>query len=320
MPAPAAANNQKKISYRAKEATKCPVCGTTHFKEELLSGSGRLIAGKLTQELQRLYEDNKKWGKINPLVYHVQVCPKCLFAAFPKDFTNLNAEEILALKNTVSHRQKVVETFFGKYDMGENRSIVHGAISYMLNVDCYHLRGNQVAPTPKKAVSAIRAAWILDDLFKEANYRPYDKLRDFYYVEAARYYKRVLDTMTSGIEPMEEAAYILGPSLDFNWAFDGVIYLNSYLTRKFIDQMATNPKDKYTIMDSSRRYLSKLYGSGKSSKSRPSVIIDMAKELYDEMGKLMEKYRIEYDPVFAEQKAKEAAEAAAIVAKAQGGA
>ena len=75
MPAPAAANNQKKISYRAKEATKCPVCGTTHFKEELLSGSGRLIAGKLTQELQRLYEDNKKWGKIIPLVYHVQVCP-----------------------------------------------------------------------------------------------------------------------------------------------------------------------------------------------------------------------------------------------------
>lgn len=317
MAAPAAANNQKKISYRAKDVTKCPVCGTTHFKEELLSGSGRLIAGKLTQELQRLYEDNKKWGKINPLVYHVQVCPKCLFAAFPKDFNNLNAEEILALKNTAAHRQKVVETFFGKYDMGENRHMVHGAISYMLAVDCYHLRGNQIAPTPKKAVAALRAAWVLDDLYKEANYRPYDKLRDFYYVEAARYYKRVLDTMTSGIEPMEEAAYILGPSLDFNWAFDGVIYLNSYLTRKFIEQMATNPKDKYNIIDSSRRYLSKLYGSGKSSKSRPSIIIDMAKELYDEMGKMMEKYRCEYDPVFAEQKAKEAAEAAALVAQAQ---
>lgn len=314
------ANNQKKISYRAKEPTKCPVCGATHFKEELLSGSGRLIAGKLTQELRRLYEENKKWGKIEPLVYHVQVCPKCLYAAFPKDFNSLNSEEILALKNTIAHRQKVVETFFGKYDMGDNRHLVHGAISYMLNVDCHHLRGNQAAPTPKKGVSAIRAAWLLDDLYKEASYRPYDKLRDFYYVEAARYYKRVLDTMTSGIEPMEEAAYLLGPSLDFNWAFDGVIYLNSYLTRKFIDQMATNPKDKYNIIDGSRRYLSKLYGSGKSSKSRPSVIIDMAKELYDEMGKLMEKYRIEFDPAFAEQKAKEAAELAAIAAKAQGGA
>jgi uncharacterized protein len=315
--ATAAANNQKKISFRAKEVTKCPVCGTTHFKEELLSGSGRLIAGKLSQELQRLYEDNKKWGKINPLVYHVQVCPKCLYAAFPKDFSNLTSEEILAIKNTIPHRQKVVETFFGRYDMGENRHIVHGAISYMLTIDCYHLRGNQIAPTPKKAVAAMRAAWLLDELFKEANYRPYDKLRDFYYVEAARYYKRVLETMTSGIEPMEEAAYILGPSLDFNWAFDGVIYLNSYLTRKFIDQMATNPKDKYAIMDSARRFLSKLYGSGKSSKSRPSVIIDLAKELYDEMGKMMEKFRIEYDPVFAEQKAKEAAEAQALLAAAK---
>ena len=67
-------------------------------------------------------------------------------------------------------------------------------------------------------------------------------------------------------------------------------------------------------MGSSRQFLSKLYGSGKSSKSRPSVIIDMAKELYDEMGKMMEKFRIEYDPAFAEQKAKEAAEAAALVA------
>jgi hypothetical protein len=319
MAAPAAANNQKKISYRAKEATKCPVCGTTHFKEELLSGSGRLIAGKLTPELRRLYEENKKWGKIEPLVYHLQVCPKCLYTAFPKDFTNLSADEILAQKNTVSHRQKVVETFFGKYDMGENRHLVHGVISYMLAVDCYHLRGNAAAPTPKKAVCAIRAAWLLDDLYKEANYRPYDKLRDFYYIEAARYYKRVLDTMSAGIEPMEEEKYLLGPSLDFNWAFDGVIYLNSYLTRKFIDQMATNSKDKYAIIDSSRRYLSKLYGSGKSSKSRPSAIIDMAKELYDEMGKLMEKYRIEFDPAFAEQKAKEAAEAAAIVAQAQAG-
>ncbi|MCX7632946.1 MAG: DUF2225 domain-containing protein [Turneriella sp.] len=304
---PASNNNQKKISFRAKEATKCPVCGATHFKEELLSGGGRLIAGKLTPELRRLYEESKKWGKIEPLVYHVQVCPKCLYAAFPKDFSQLNPGEILAIKNTTQHRQKVVETFFGKYDMGENRNLVHGAISYMLNVDCYHLRGNQAAPTPKKAVSALRAAWLLDDLYREASYRPYDKLRDFYYIEAARCYKRVLDTMTSGIEPIEEAAYLLGPSLDFNWQFDGVIYLNSYLTRKFIDQMATTPKDKYNILDGSRRYLSKLYGTGKASRSRPSVIIDMAKDLYDEIGKLMEQYRMEFDPAYAEQKAQEAA-------------
>ena len=296
---PSAAANQKKISYRAKDTTKCPVCTTTHFKEELLSGSGRLIAGKLTQELQRLYEDNKKWGKIYPLAYHVQVCPKCLFAAFPKDFGGLSPEEVNALKTTIPHRQKVLQTLFGALDMGENRNLVHGAASYILNIDCYHLRGNNIAPTPKKAVSAIRAAWLLDELFKEANYRPYDKVRDFYYVEEARYYKRVLDTMTSGVEPMEEAAYILGPSLDFNWTFDGVIYLNSYLTKKFIDQMATAPKDKYVIMDSARRYLSKLYGSGKSSKSRPSIIIDMAKELYDEMGKLMEGYKAQFDPTAA---------------------
>lgn len=292
----AAANNAKKVSFRAKDASKCPVCGTIHNKEELLSGGGRLIAGKLTQELQRLYEDSKKWGKIYPLAYVMIVCPKCLFSAFPRDFGTMPPDDITAIRNTIPHRQKVIETLFGTINFAENRHLVSGLASYILAIDCYHLRNNQAAPTPKKAVCCMRAAWLLDELFKDAPYRPYDKVRDFYYMEAARLYKRLLDIMTTGVEPVEESVYVLGPSLDFNWAFDGVIYLNSYLTRKFIDQMATTPKDKYTLLDGSRRYLSKLYGTGKASKSRPSVIIDMAKELYDEMGKLLEEYQAQINP------------------------
>jgi hypothetical protein len=37
------------------------------------------------------------------------------------------------------------------------------------------------------------------------------------------------------------------------------------------------------------------------------------------MGKLMDQYRREFDPAYAEQKAKEAAEAAAIVQQSQAG-
>ncbi|MDR1127800.1 MAG: DUF2225 domain-containing protein, partial [Treponema sp.] len=36
-----------KISFHSKEEYQCPLCGTGFHREELLSGSGRLIAGIL---------------------------------------------------------------------------------------------------------------------------------------------------------------------------------------------------------------------------------------------------------------------------------
>jgi uncharacterized protein len=38
----------KRITYFLKDPIECPVCETSFYKEELLSGSGRLIAGNLT--------------------------------------------------------------------------------------------------------------------------------------------------------------------------------------------------------------------------------------------------------------------------------
>ncbi|EMG10816.1 hypothetical protein LEP1GSC151_0025, partial [Leptospira interrogans serovar Grippotyphosa str. LT2186] len=36
-----------------------PICNEVHQKENMFQGGGRLIAGKLTIELRRLYEKNK---------------------------------------------------------------------------------------------------------------------------------------------------------------------------------------------------------------------------------------------------------------------
>lgn len=282
------ASNNKKISYRAKVNSKCPVCKTEHAKEELLSGGGRLIAGKLTKELRRLYEPSKKWGVIYPLAYAVQVCPKCLFAAYPKDFSSLSDAEIQAMKQTMEHRKELMRVLFGEVNFAADREIVTGTGSFILAVDCYHLRSVDIAPTPKKAVSSIRAAWLLGDLFQQAPDRPYDKARDFYYIEAAHNYARILQIMETQDEPIESAAYMLGPDLDHNWGFDGIMYLNAYLTMTHIDQMASELPEQYKILETAKRYLSKLYGSGKASKSKPSVIVDMAKDLYDEMGAKLE--------------------------------
>ncbi|MDH4262569.1 MAG: DUF2225 domain-containing protein [Spirochaetia bacterium] len=281
------ASSQKKISFFATSDTECPVCKAGHRKEELFSGGGRLVAGKLTPELRRTYLENKKFGVIYPLAYVMQVCPVCLYAAYPKDFNRLNIDEIQAIKGSTDHRRKLMTTVFTKVDFKENRNLVHGAASMILAVDCYHLRLPNIAPTPKKAVSSIRAAWLFDDLFQLANYRPYDKVRDFYYMEAVRNYMKTLDLMQSGKEPLEQESYVLGPDLDHNWGFDGIIYLNAYLTKKYYTQLAEGREEHYKILDYAKRYLSKLYGMGRSSKSKPSIIIDMSKELYDEINALL---------------------------------
>ena len=57
-----------KTSFFSKKPISCPVCGSSFHREEMLTGSGRLIAGNLTEELRRLYEVNKKFGEVNPLV------------------------------------------------------------------------------------------------------------------------------------------------------------------------------------------------------------------------------------------------------------
>ncbi|MES0490469.1 MAG: DUF2225 domain-containing protein [Leptospirales bacterium] len=286
----AEASNVKKVSFFSKDVSTCPICMTDHQKEELLSGGGRLIAGKLTNELRRLYQESKKYGTIYPLAYQVQVCPKCLFSAYPRDFAKVAKEDSEALKKTIEHRSTLVKTLFGPVDFKEPRMLVHGAASYILAIDCYHLRSSSVAPTMKKAVSCMRAAWLLSDLFAQASYRPYDQVMDFYYMEAVKNYLKTLEIMQTGAEPVEAESYILGPDLEKNWGYDGVIYLNSYLTRKYLDRMATTPKEKKETLERSKRYLSKLYGSGKSSKNKPSAIVDMAKDLYDEMGDLIKQF------------------------------
>ena len=54
--------------------------------------------------------------------------------------------------------------------------------------------------------------------------------------------------------------------------------------------MTENRSEQYKILEYAKRYLSKLYGMGRSSKSKPSIIIDMSKELYDEINKLLAEF------------------------------
>ncbi len=281
----------KKISYRAKTDTVCPICGEKHTREEMFSGGGRLIAGKVNTELRMLWAENKKWGKICPLFYTLDVCPSCFYAAYPKDFNSVDPDEQTALRATMEHRKELISTLFGPVDFHHDRDLITGVASYVMAVDCYYLRNAKLGPTPKKAVLSLRAAWLLEDLFAVAPYRPYDKVSAFYKKESATNYMKTLELMQTGDEPIEEMAGYLGPGADKNWGFDGVIFLNASLTLHYIDEMANTVKGKSDILEKTKRYLSKLYGSGKASKSKPGMIVDMAKDLYDEIGARIEEYQ-----------------------------
>ena len=112
------------ITFYSKEAIKCPVCETKFNREELHSGGGRLIAGDLTDELRRLYQPSAKYGEIFPCIYHLTVCPKCLFATFPQDFSSIDKEFALSLFKDVEKRYTLAKQLFRTFDFTRCRTLV----------------------------------------------------------------------------------------------------------------------------------------------------------------------------------------------------
>jgi hypothetical protein len=276
---------KKKISYRQKNPTSCPICGHKFHREEMLTGRGRLMAGNLTDELRRKYEVNPKFGVIYPLAYLVTVCPKCLYAAYPKDFDTLLPDEIEKVRNLALARSNSIKKFFGSLSFNDDRSLEHGAASYMLAVEIYNIRNKKVAPTFKMAVSSLRAAWLFSDLAKLHSEKPYNKISTFFYVKAYNYYGLVLEYIQSGEEPAEAAGH-MGPDFDKNWGYDGILYLYAMLTMK-IGAREKDIKKRIENFEKTKRYLSRVFGMGKSSKNKPGAILDMTKDLFDKMNEML---------------------------------
>lgn len=278
----------KKISFKQKNSTLCPICKNEFFREEMFTGGGRLIAEKLTDELRRLYKESKKWGKIYPLAYTLNVCPNCLYTAYPKDFSDVTDAEIIKLQEMRPARKNAVAKFFGELNFNEDRNLILGAASFMLAVDCYNFRRKNVAPTFKKGVSSIRAAWLFSDLAEEFPDKPYKKLSFFFYKKAYEYYLKILDLLQSGGEPAE-AAGNMGPDNDKNWGYEGILYVSAVLTIKY----GTTEKDLNKRIENfniSKRYLSRLFGAGKSSKNTPTELLEKTRILFEKINGMLEEW------------------------------
>ena len=282
--------DQLKTTYYLKNTTACPVCGREFIREELLSGRGRLIAGKLTDELRRLYEPSKKYGKINPLKYPITVCPDCLYAVFHDDFEKIPEKNLDSAQSNADKRIQLVLQTFGPLDFDQPRDEKKGIASYFLALNCYSFMDKGVAPTVKKGICALRAAWMLGDLEAEEKKGNYGYIQNIMYRNAKHFYETSMSNIQTGQESLDGIK--LGPDTDKNWGYEGFLYIVSILQFKmgFLEKDLEKRAKKYIV---TKRVISKLFGTGKSSKSKPSMILDMAHDLYDKISQYIKEIEAE---------------------------
>ncbi|MDR1840220.1 MAG: DUF2225 domain-containing protein [Treponema sp.] len=279
-------DKELKITFQSKKEYECPACKVEFRKEELLSGGGRLIAGKLTEELHRLYEPSAKYGELFPLVYNSIVCPECWFSSTEPDFSLLPPENVKKVLNDREKRIKETELVFPNIDFSENRTLMEGAASQYLTLRCYDYYNKQTSPTIKQGIASLRCAWLLDELNKKYPEQHYDWLGTLFRKKAQYLYNEALAREQSGKETLS-GLKIFGPDTDKNYSYEGMLYICAYLRFKY--GPAHNAEERKFSLEDARRTIAKLFGMGKASKDKPGAFLELARKLYDTLnGELTE--------------------------------
>lgn len=275
------------ISFFATDSTECPVCGK-HFRIEVMRhGRGRLIAKEITNELRRVYEVTETYGDITPLYFAIIVCPDCYYAALEKDFLSLKANEKTLLKAKRMDRKDAIHDIFPDLDFIKPRTAKEAVASFCLAMFCYEDIGPDRAPTIKQAISSLRAAWLFSDMHKNFPNDNFDYLTTIFYKKAAFLYNEALRKEFSGKERVSETPG-LGPDLDKNYGFDGVLYLAALLLFRYADY--SNEQEKVDILQSAKSTVARIVGMGKKMKNKPTLILDYARDLYNEIGDYIKAY------------------------------
>ena len=270
-----------KISYWSKNKCHCPVCQNNFEREEMLSGSGRMIAGELTDELHRIFEPSAKYGQIYPLIYSIGACPKCHTALFWNDFEEI--QDNASLNDLLADSKKRMETvsnMFPYYELTRERNLLDGAAMYYLALLSYEKVDLSYAPTMKRAIISLRLAWLCNDLQKVVPEHNYDYAAQVFYRKAQFFYEQTLINETQRIETIAKITNF-GPDIDKNYGYDGVIYLNSLLEYKY--GQTEDLQMRYKKLDANKRSIARIFGLGKSSKAKPGPLLEKSRDLYDKL-------------------------------------
>jgi uncharacterized protein (DUF2225 family) len=270
-----------KISFMSKEEYLCPVCENTFHREEPLSGSGRLIAGKITDELHRLYEPSAKYGVIYPLAYQATVCPECWFASLDKDFSAFPPQQKEKARKDREKRVKDTKLIFPSADFNQPRNLVNGAASLYLTLCCYSYYGKEFSPTMKGAITALRVGWLLDEMETSYPGYHYDWLAALFKKKSQFLYNEAILKEQNGLENLSGIKNF-GPDTDKNYSYEGALYLSALLRLKYGPR--GNPEQRIEALGNAKRTIAKIFGLGKSSKSKPGPLLEHARGLYDSIN------------------------------------
>lgn len=270
------------LTFFSKNKTQCPVCDEAFYREEMRTGRGRMIAGELTKELRRNYEESQQYGAVYPLIYPVTVCPSCLYATYQADFANPPDKSLETLQEEGYKRSSAVDKLFDYLDFTEPRRLQEGIASYILAILCYDHFTKQASPKFKQGLSALRGAWLAGDLHRQAPSENYDYLQQILYRKARFFYSVAVEWEQNGREPLSGAGH-LGPDLDKNYGYDGVLYLSGLLEYKYGPKQ--DPERREEALNRAKRTIARIFGMGKASKNKPQAILDNAREVYEEISK-----------------------------------
>lgn len=270
------------ITFFSKEDIQCPVCEHTFKREDLRTGRGRLIAGSLTDELRRLYEPTEKFGEVYPLVYSITVCPKCRYAAFPQDFGVVPLGAMSAIEGENEERKKSLEKVFPDLDFEEPRTLKTGVASYHYTIHCMQHFPKEFSPTIKSGLAALRAAWLSADLNRKYPGEHFDYLSQIYYHKAWFLYTQALRYEEDGTEGIADAG-VLGPDIDQNYGYDGVLYIAAQL--EFKHGPRDNPELRKASLERAKTMVGRLFGLGKASKNKPSTLLERAREIHSAINR-----------------------------------
>lgn len=273
------------VSYWSKNKCQCPVCNKSFPREEMLSGSGRMNAGELTDELHRVFLPSTKYGKIWPLIYTIGACPNCHAAFFWNDFKTINDKASLdRIYDSMDERKKAVESIFPHYDLTRNRSLLDGAAMYYLAILTYDEVDFGYLPTMKRAILTLRLAWLCNDLDAECPGHNYNVAAEIFYRKALFFYQQAVLNETSQVEESSSLAN-MGPDMDKNYGWDGVIYLCGLLEYKY-GQKEDNAM-RLKKLDEAKISIARIFGLGKSSKEKPGPLLEHSRTLYETLNKLL---------------------------------
>jgi hypothetical protein len=270
------------LTFFSKKHVICPVCDTSFFKEEMRTGRGRLIAGSVTQELRRTYEPSQKYGEVFPLIYTIMVCPNCYYGAFPADFSNVPEDVAVRLQQDMTDRFESIRPVFDRLEFSEPRTLREGIASYYFAVRCYDFFPKDFSPTLKQGIASLRAAWLASDLNRLEPGENFDTLSNLFYRKARFFYAYAIEQEQSGAESIPNDFH-LGPDIDKNYGYDGVLYLSGLLEWKYGPR--GDKERRRVALQRAKRTVARIFGMGKASKNKPAVILDNARDVYEEIAK-----------------------------------